>query len=141
MISTFNLILLGSLVSAGGLVFLRQRKWPHFEKIWLSGRQSSHAESTRESREKLERSTALAGTRWLTVGALTLFLAYAQGGAEGYLLGPWSDLLLHVVFVAGCWGMTAWGIKRKAEAPAGQTNDCPSSASSPFAAEFSRPGD
>ncbi|HSE57653.1 MAG TPA: hypothetical protein VLA99_03045 [Nitrospiraceae bacterium] len=141
MISTFDLILLGSLISAGGLVFLQQAKRPHFEKIWLSGRQAPHAGSTRESRERLERSTALAGTRWLTVGALTLFLAYAQGAAEGYLMGPWSDLLFHLVFVAGCWGMTAWGIKRKAEAPAGQTNDCPSSTSSPFGTEFSRPGD
>ena len=125
MISTFDLTLLGSLVLFGGLVFLQQRKWPHFGKIWLGGRHSSHAESTRERRERLERSTSLAGTRWLTVGALTLFLAYVHGGEEGYLLGPWSDVLFHVLFVSGCWGMTAFGIKRKAEMPAGQTNDNP----------------
>lgn len=123
MISTFDLTLLGSLVVFGGLVFLQQRKWPHFGKIWLSGRHAAHAESTPERRERLERSTALAGTRWLTVGALTLFIAYAHGGEAGYLIGPWSDVMFHVLFVSGCWGMTAFGIKRKAERPAGGTND------------------
>lgn len=123
MISTFDLTLLGSLIVFGGLVFLQHRNWPHFGRIWLSGRRSFHADSTPESRERLERSAVMAGTRWLTVGALTLFLAYAQGGEAAYLFGPWSDVLFHVVFVAGCWGMTALGIKRKTEAPAGRTND------------------
>ena len=31
MISTFDLTLLGSLVSVGGLVFLRHGKWPHLD--------------------------------------------------------------------------------------------------------------
>jgi hypothetical protein len=125
MISTFNLILLGSLVSAGGLVFLRQAKRPHLGWRWLDGRQAHHSGSTPESRERLERSVTIAGTRWLTVGALTLFLAYAHGSEEGYLIGSWSDVMFHVTFVASCWGITAFGIKRKAETPTGQTNDSP----------------
>lgn len=88
MISTFDLTLLGSLVSAGGLVFLRQGK-----------------------------SAAIAGARWLTVGALTLFLAYAHGADDGYLFGPWSDVMFHVVFVSACWGATSFRMKQAAERP------------------------
>lgn len=118
MISTFDLILLGSLVSAGGLLFLRQGKWPHLGWSWLYGRQPAHSGSTPESRDRWERSTAMAGARWLTLGALTLFLAYAHG-EEGYLFGPWGDVMFHIVFVSAAWGMTAFGIKRAAERPAG----------------------
>lgn len=85
MISTFDLALLGSLVSAGGLLFLRQGK-----------------------------SAATAGSRWLTVGALTLLLAYAHGEEEGYLLGPWSDLMFHVVFVSTCWVATSFRVRQTA---------------------------
>ena len=140
MISSFDLILLGSLISAGGLVFLQQGKRPHFTWRWLNARQALHGGSTQESRDRLERVVTLAGTRWLTVGVLTLFLAYARDGEEGYLLGPWSDLLFHIVFVAGCWGMTALGIKRKAEASAGQTKDnhiSPASLTGPHPARIS----
>jgi hypothetical protein len=119
------LILLGSLVSAGGLVFLRQRKRPPVGWKWLNPRQFPESEVRPEDRDNLERAATLAGTRWLTVGALTLFLAYVHGADEGYLLGPWSDVLFHVIFVAGCWGMTALGIRRKAEAATGRTNESP----------------
>ena len=60
MISTFDLTLLGSLIVFGGLVFLQHRNWPHFGRIWLSGRRSFHADSTPEGREKLERSAVMA---------------------------------------------------------------------------------
>ena len=109
MISTFDLTLLGSLVSAGGLVFLRHGKWPHFGSRWLRGR-TLPAVMTGESR-------AVAGARWLTLGALTLFLAYFHGAGEGYLFGPWSDVMFHVVFVSTCWGMTAFRIKQAAYQP------------------------
>lgn len=117
MISTFDLILLGSLVSVGGLVFLQQAKWPHLGWRWLSRRQSTHSGSTPESRARLERSTTTAGARWLTLGALTLFLAYAHGAEEGYLFGPWSDVTFHVIFVSTCWGMTAFRMKQAAYRP------------------------
>ena len=116
MISTFNLALLGSLVSAGGLVFLRQGKWPHFGSRWLRGR-TLPAVMTGESRGNHHRSTAVAGARWLTLGALTLFLAYFHGADEGYLFGPWSDVMFHLVFVSTCWGMTAFRIKQAAYQP------------------------
>jgi hypothetical protein len=92
MISTFDLTLLGSLVSAGGLMFLRH------------GKRQQHA-----------RSTALAAARWLTVGVLTLFIAYVHGAEEGYLFGPWSDVMFHVVFVSTCWATTAFRMKQAAE--------------------------
>ena len=103
MISTFDLTLLGILVSVGGIVFLRQGKWPNLRLHWLTGRETH------------ERSATMAGARWLTLGALTLFLAYFHGAEEGYLFGPWSDVMFHVIFVAGCWGMTAFRIKQAAE--------------------------
>lgn len=110
MISTFDLTLLGSLVSAGGIVFLRQGKWPHLGPRWFR-------QLTGEARGNHEQSSALVGARWLTLGALTLFLAYFHGADEGYLFGPWSDVMFHVVFVSTCWGMTAFRIKQAACQP------------------------
>lgn len=109
MISTFDLTLLGSMVSAGGLAFLRQGKWPHLDLRRLGGGNLSA-----EGRVHHARSTALAGTRWLTVGALTLFVAYAHGGENGYLFNPWADVMFHVLFVASCWSVTAFRINQTA---------------------------
>lgn len=110
MISTFDLTLLGSLVSAGGLVFLRQGKWPH-----LDLRFSRSIIPSAECREQHERSTALAGARWLTVGALTLFIAYIHGAEDGYLFGPWADVMFHLVFVSSCWATTVYRINQTAQ--------------------------
>jgi hypothetical protein len=113
MISTFDLTLLGSLVSTGGLVFLRQGKWRHLSVHSLGiGRQP---ELSAERRDHHARSIALAGARWLTVGALTLFVAYAYGAEEGYLFSPWTDVLFHIVFVSVCWTTTAYRMKQAAE--------------------------
>jgi hypothetical protein len=114
MISTFDLTLLGSLVSVGGLLFLRHGKWPY---LGLHGLATGKPPSkfSAESREHHARSTALAAARWLTVGALTLFFAYAQGADEGYLFGPWSDVMFHVIFVSACWTATAFRMNRAAE--------------------------
>jgi hypothetical protein len=125
MISTFDLTLMGSLVSLGGLIFLRLGTRPHLEESPRNGRRSADAGSTPESRNALQRSTASAGVRWLTVGVLTLLLAYARGAEEGYLFGPWGDVMFHLVFVSGCWGMTASRMKQAAERPTGRTNDKP----------------
>jgi len=114
MISTFDLTLLGSLVSAGGLVFLRHGKWPYLS--WSSlGIGKRPFELSAESRQQHARSTALAGARWLTVGVLTLFIAYAHGAEEGYLFGPWSDVMFHVVFVSTSWATAAFRMKQAAE--------------------------
>jgi hypothetical protein len=102
MISTFDLTLLGSMVSAGGLALLNQAKWPHLDVGWLSGVKPA-VELTGEDVEHHARLTALAGARWLTVGALTLFIGYAHGAGEGYLFGPWTDVMFHFVFVSTCW--------------------------------------
>ena len=93
MISTFDLMLLGSLVSAGGLLFLRHGKRSYLN--WSSlGMAKRPCELSAESRQQHARSTALAAARWLTVGVLTLFIAYVHGAEEGYLFGPWSDVML-----------------------------------------------
>jgi hypothetical protein len=128
MLSTFDLTLLGSLVTAGGLAFLGQAKWPHLGWRVFYLRQSASRESASGSRERLERSTTIAGARWLTVGALTLFVAYAHGAEEGYLFGPWGDVLFHVIFASSCWGTTAFRMKQAAERQTGGTNDSPISA-------------
>jgi hypothetical protein len=113
MISTFDLALLGSLVSAGGLVFLRQGKWPCLRVRSLAIGQ--RLDISPESREHYMRSRALAGARWLTVGALTLFVAYAHGTDEGYLFDPWTDVIFHLIFVSVCWTMTAYRMKQASE--------------------------
>ena len=114
MISTFDLTLLGSLVSAGGLMFLRPGKRPSLN--WSSlGIAKRPFELSAESRQQHARSTALAAARWLTVGGLTLFIAYVHGAEEGYLFGPWSDVMFHVVFVSTCWATTAFRMKHAAE--------------------------
>lgn len=125
MLSTFDLTLLGSLVSTGGLLFLRRAKRPSLGWRRLTERQSADWKTNSEGRDKLERCTAITGARWLTVGILTLFVAYAHGAEEGYLFGPWSDVMFHVVFVSACWGTTAFRMKQAAEHPTGQTKDGP----------------
>ena len=113
MISTFDLTLLGSLVSAGGLVLLRRGKWPHPDFHWL--RRGNRAIAlTPEIQEQQARSTALAGARWLTVGALTLFIGYAHGEKDGYLFGPWADVMFHIAFVSICWATTVYRINQAA---------------------------
>jgi hypothetical protein len=113
MISTFDLTLLGSMVSIGGLAFLRQGKWPYMNLSRFTGAKPAAALSA-ERLDRHERSTALAGVRWLTVGALTLFIAYAHGAEEGYLFGAWSDVMFHLVFVSACWTTTAYRINQTA---------------------------
>ncbi len=112
MISTFDLTLLGSFVSVGGILFLSRGKRLHFSARWLTGREPIIM--SEESREQHQRSAALAGARWLTIGALTLFVGLVHGAEEGYLFGPWSDVMFHFVFVSTCWTTTAFRIKQTA---------------------------
>ena len=113
MISTYDLMLLGSLVTAGGLALLRQGKWPHLNVHWRSGSKRT-IELSAEHRDEYARSTALAGARWVTVGALTLFIAYVHGAKEGYLFGPWTDVMFHLLFVSTCWATTVYRISQVA---------------------------
>lgn len=125
MISAFDLTLLGSLVSAGGFLFLLQAKWPHLGWKGLNWRQSHNAIPAQERADRLERSVAIAGARWLTVGVLTLFLAYSHGAEEGYLFDPWSDVMFHVTFFSCCWAATAFRISRTAGHATSRTNEGP----------------
>jgi hypothetical protein len=125
MISTFDLTLLGSLVTVGGLLFLLQAKWPHLRWKRLHGRRYPDPIPAPESLDRLGRSAAVAGARWLTVGALTLFVAYTRGAEEGYLFGPWGDVMFHVIFLSSCWAATVFRINQAAERPTCQTHDRP----------------
>ncbi len=121
MISTFDLTLLGTLVSAGGLLFLLLVNWPYLGFGWLDPTADRTSMAARKRSEKTERSTMMAGARWLTVGALTLFLAYTHGADEGYLFGPWVDVMFHLALLSGCWAATAFRIKQAAERPTLET--------------------
>ena len=111
MISTFDLTLLGSFVSAGGILFLCRGKQPQFGSRWLTAERSIIL--SEKGREQHERATLLEAARWLTVGALILFIAFLHGAEEGYLFGPWSDVMFHVVFVSTCWATAALRINKR----------------------------
>ena len=111
LISTFDLTLLGSFVSAGGILFLCRGKQPQFGSLWLAAERSIIL--SEEGREQHERATLLEAARWLTVGVLILFIAFLHGAEEGYLFGPWSDVMFHVVFVSTCWATAALRINKR----------------------------
>jgi hypothetical protein len=66
-----------------------------------------------ERRQQHERSTLVEGARWLTVGALTLYVGALHGAEEGYLFGPWSDVMFHVLFVSTCWATAALRLNKR----------------------------
>jgi hypothetical protein len=105
MISAFDLMLLGSLVSIGGVALLCQGKCADADV-------GPAAALTGRGLEDHARLIALAGARWLTVGVLTLFIAYAHGAEDGYLFGPWTDVMFHLLFVSTCWATTVYRINQ-----------------------------
>ena len=113
MISTFDLTLLGSFVSAGGILFLCRGKRPFGSRRLTAERSIILSE---EGREQDERASLLEAARWLTVGILTLFVGLLHGADEGYLFGPWSDVMFHVVFVSTCWATAALRINKRTAA-------------------------
>jgi len=113
-ISTFDLTLLGSFVSAGGILFLCRGKRPQFGSRWRTAERSIILSD--EGREQHERASLLEAARWLTVGILTLFVGLLHGAEEGYLFGPWSDVMFHVVFVSTCWATAALRINKRTAA-------------------------
>lgn len=114
MISTFDLTLLGSFVSAGGMLFLCRGKRPQFGSRRRTADRSIIL--SEEGREQHERASLLEAARWLTVGILTLFVGLLHGAEEGYLFGPWSDVMFHVVFVSTCWATAALRINKRTAA-------------------------
>ena len=104
MISAFDLILLGGLVSLGGLIFL-------YRAYRCQPTGSSEVTAPRQ------RAEAMAGVRWLTVGALALFVGYTRGSDSGYLFDFWSDLAFHTALLSGCWAATVFRINRAGAKP------------------------
>ena len=53
----------------------------------------------------------MGGVRWLTVGALALFIGYTRGAESGYLFNLWTDVFFHVGLLSACWAATAVRLK------------------------------
>jgi hypothetical protein len=123
MISTFDLSLLGGLVSIGGMALVRQGTRGHLDARRLTGGKPA-APLTGDGLQGHARLAALAGARWLTVGALTLFIAYTHGAGEGYFFGPWTDVMFHLVFVSTCWVTTLHRINQTAQRTASVSAVC-----------------
>ncbi len=104
MISTYDLVLLGSLISLGGVGFLF-RGYRSSSIAWRRGG-DSNGKSSEDRQDNRGRAESVAGVRWLTVGALTLFIGYTRGAESGYLFGPWTDILFHVGLLSVCWAAT-----------------------------------
>jgi hypothetical protein len=113
-ISTFDLTLLGSLVSTGGILFLCRGKRPQFGSRRRTADRSLIL--SEEGSEQHERASLLEAARWLTVCILTLFVGLLHGAEEGYLFDPWSDVMFHVVFVSTCWATAALRINKRTAA-------------------------
>jgi hypothetical protein len=112
MISTFDFFLLGGLISLGGLVFLLRAYRPQSTGSPLDivfAVMRSRDTGPNETRQRAE---AMAGVRWLTVGALALFMGNTRGSDSGYLFDFWADLMFHTALLSGCWVATAFRINR-----------------------------
>ena len=111
MMSTFDLILLGSLISLGGIGFLVRGYW----RPSTGSRLETAAIGRREAGEGIDsdrqRAEAMAGVRWLTVGALALFIGHTRGAESGYLFNLWTDVFFHVGLLSVCWAATAFRLK------------------------------
>ena len=103
MMSTFDLILLGSLISLGGISFLFRAYW---------GPSIRARTRVTKRHEGAHRAEVLAAGRWLTIGALAFFIGYTRGADTGYLIGLWSDVIFHAVLLSGCWAATVFRINR-----------------------------
>lgn len=125
MISTFDLTLLGALVSAGGLLFLLSAHRLHLGFGRFMRAADQNGPGSGRTGEHAKHSARMAGVRWLTVGALTLFLAYTHGADEGYLFGPWADVMFHVTLLSACWTATAYRINQASGQPAAEAPTAP----------------
>jgi hypothetical protein len=112
MISTFDLILLGGLISIGGIGFLvrAHRRPPIGSRFEAATDQTGNTKAKRN--EDRVRAEAMAGVRWLTVGALALLIGSTRGADSGYLFDLWADVAFHTVLLSGCWAATAVRIQR-----------------------------
>jgi hypothetical protein len=110
MISTYDLALLGCLISLGGIGFLFRGYRRHSitsRRAILTGMQNG----TEEIHADQRRVEITAGVRWLTVGALILFIGSTRGAESGYIFGLWTDVPFHVGLLSVCWFATLYRLK------------------------------
>lgn len=115
-VSGFHLLVLGVLVSLGGLLLLAKRRW----RPAPAGDGALCGRSTALREETIRHSEAMAGTRWLTIGGLALAIGLARGGETSYFVGFWEDIFLHVGVLSISWVATvarAKGVSRERYLP------------------------
>jgi hypothetical protein len=112
MISAFDLFLLGTLVSLGGLMFLFRAYRSQSTRLPIQIAANAIKTGADGLHEIRQRAETMAGVRWLTVGALALFVGYTRGSDSGYLFDLWSDLAFHTALLSCCWAATVFRIKR-----------------------------
>jgi hypothetical protein len=112
-VSGFDLVVLGVLVSVGGGLFLagRYRRGPARSEAAPAAAKDSDPIAVRDG--IIRHAEVMAGVRWLTIGLLALFLGATRGGESAYLVGFWSDILLHVAVLSLCWLATLVRVKRQ----------------------------
>lgn len=120
MMSTYDLLLLGCLISLGGIGFLFRgyRQCLITSRCIISAGMQNRTEEIHADHRSAE---TMAGVRWLTVGALILFIGSTRGADSGYIFGLWTDVLFHVGLLSICWFATLYRLKnvpgRKKPAP------------------------
>jgi hypothetical protein len=111
MISTYDLVLLGLLISLGGIAFLFRA----YRRQSINSRRHTTFDNMQKISEDFHgdhhRAEFTAGVRWLTLGALTLFIGYTRGAESGYIFGLWTDILFHVGLLSVCWFATFYRLK------------------------------
>ncbi|WP_447975155.1 hypothetical protein [Nitrospira sp. Kam-Ns4a] len=111
--SGFDLIVLGTLVSLGGGLLFARRYWVRAFPAMPGPLSARECDPLIVRDGIIRHSEAMAGVRWLTIGVLALGVGATREGEPWYLVGFWSDILLHVTVLSGCWFATLARAKRQ----------------------------
>ncbi len=106
-ISAFDLFVLGTLVSLGGMLFLARAYWRASLPEGAADPMLAGHNPVRLRNEILQHSHTKAAVRWLTIGAIAFILGATRGSETGYLFGPWSDIFAHAAVLSLSWVVTA----------------------------------
>lgn len=106
-ISAFDLFVLGTLVSLGGMLFLAKAYWRPSVPEGMAEIPPGGPNPVLLRREFLRHSHTTAGVRWLTIGTIAFFLGATRGNETGYFFGPWTDIFLHGAVLSLSWLVTA----------------------------------
>jgi hypothetical protein len=116
-IGAFDLLVLGTLVSVGGAAFIAKAYWRTPLSETVKRTPVAQANPVLIRHQIHQHLHALAGVRWLAVGAVALFLGVTRGEEAAYFFGPWADVLVHAAVLSLSWVATVArtrGMSRKA---------------------------